>query len=780
MKRKKSIPSHFLMSGGLSRIIPAFICAIIYICGNVLAVPTTYASGVPGGNISDPVVRAVDIAKPAVVRIVAKVTGRLTVDFPTNTGTILTVTFPQTGGRYEAQYTGSGAFISAHGDILTADHLVEPPPDLLYETAAQDIANFVNAHSNQPITPAEVLTQLSNGLWKSQAQYNTPTMRVYLSTDFTGPTNNAPTLVDMPPGTYADADSIRKTRDFEHGDTAIIHVNMPDTPSIKLGDSTNVEPQDQLTMLGFPGNGDILIQNARTLTDAASPSSGFLTVSLNKVYVSALKQTPDGAPLIQVGGNVEHGDSGGPVLDNNGNVIGVASFIGSDAPSGTGFLQASSTAQQMVNELHLDTQPGKFESAWSQAFTEYSSTEAGHWHLAQQQMQKLQANYPKFHAIQSFLNYATTQASKETTTSTSPSPSTNLSLVIGIALFALMAIFLVVFLARRKKGPQVALATQSAPYQSLYGSAREIEPTSPSASMVPVDLKDAASQDSSPIPASQLSQPLAMQSPPPMPQAATPVASYPANQLSQPLAMQSPPPMPQAATPVASYNASPSGPAPVVPSQPLMNLEAQQLGYGSASIYEQQVPYGQQPYNTAPQPRPVQATPYPPYSSQQYVPYPQAPVPPWPSAPTNMPLPRARGPYTPQNPAQQGAPMQYGQQLPNYGMPYSQAPQGYGVMPASAQPQPAQPTQSSQPFSEPIPAQPQRASAPLIPYALSGSEEQTVKVDQWSRSALGKIAKPTEGTENRASSMPFPPKDETQLSPPLSEGDAPTELGEKQ
>jgi S1-C subfamily serine protease len=748
MKRKKSMPNHLLMSRGLSRIILAFVCAIIYICGNVLAVPTTYASGVPGGNISDPVVRAVDIAKPAVVRILAKVSGRLTVDFPTTTGTILSVTFPQNGRPYEAQYTGSGAFISAHGDVLTANHLVQPPPDLLYERAAPDIADFVNAHSNQPITPADAFAQLSNGFWKSQAEYNTPTMRVYLGTDFTGQVKNTTTLADMPQGTYADADGILKTRDFEHGDTAIIHVNMPDTPSIKLGDSTNVEPQDQLTMIGFPGNGDILMQNARTLTDAANPSTGFLTASLNKVYVSALKQSTNGAPLIQVGGNVEHGDSGGPVLDNNGDIIGVASFVGSDTPSGTGFLQASSTAQQMVNELHLNTQPGKFESAWSQAFAAYSSTDAGHWHLAQQQMQKLQADYPNFRAIQPFLDYATTQASKETATSTNPF--TNLSLAIGIALMALVLIFLVLFLVRRKRGPQVALATQSALYQSPHGSLPEIEPISPSGGMVPIDLRDGASQDSSTIPDSQF---------------------------SQPRAMQSPPPMPQTPTPVASYNASQSGPVPVGPDQPPLNPWSQQIGYASAPVYGQQVPYGQQPYNTAPQPRPVQAPSNAPYSPQQYASYPQAPVPPWPPVPANTPLPRARGPYIPQNPAQQGAPVQYGQQLPNYGMPYSQAPQGYGAMSASSQPLPPQPAQLSQQSSVPIPAQPQQAFAPLAPYASSASEEPTVRADQWSRLASGRIAKPTEGTENVAS-MPALPKDETQLATTLSEEDTPTGLGE--
>src|SRR5262245_9264070 len=56
-------------------------------------VPAAYADGMPGGNVSDPVVRAVDIAKPAVVRIITFLTGQLTVHFSATQN----VTFPQGG-----------------------------------------------------------------------------------------------------------------------------------------------------------------------------------------------------------------------------------------------------------------------------------------------------------------------------------------------------------------------------------------------------------------------------------------------------------------------------------------------------------------------------------------------------------------------------------------------------------------------------------------------------------------------------------------------------------
>src|SRR6185312_2747237 len=146
--------------------------------------------------------------------------------------------------------------------------------------------------------------------------YNQPTSEAYLSTDYTGPLN-AIRLSDMLTGTHASIDNIEQESNFDQKDVAIVHINMDDTPSIPLADSSNIEQQDELTIIGFPGNGDVSQKNDPTQ---------FLTSSINKIFVSALKQTDSGAPVIQVGGNIEHGDSGGPALDSHGNLVGVVSF----------------------------------------------------------------------------------------------------------------------------------------------------------------------------------------------------------------------------------------------------------------------------------------------------------------------------------------------------------------------------------------------------------------------------------------------------------------------
>src|SRR5438132_9166623 len=136
--------------------------------------PKAYADGIPGGNVSDPVVRAVDIAKPGVVRIITMLNGQLTVHFasPTNRD----VTFPQSNSGYQIALSGSGTFITATGEILTADHVVTPPKQdldqFLQQQAAQDVATFLDQvlKANPPVSADQVTAQLASGQLRSTTQ----------------------------------------------------------------------------------------------------------------------------------------------------------------------------------------------------------------------------------------------------------------------------------------------------------------------------------------------------------------------------------------------------------------------------------------------------------------------------------------------------------------------------------------------------------------------------------------------------------------------------------
>src|SRR5579863_9732099 len=175
----------------LLRAIVALGITFFSIIGFISITPTAHASGNPGGNIADPVVRAVDSARPAVVRIFTTISVRVVVHFSSKQS----AAFPQNGGSYTLVESGTGTFISAHGDILTADHVVNPPRNddqvlqYFYILAAPDIATYINKHfpSNSPLTQDDVAQELNGGQLPSDLRYGKNQSVVYLSTDYTGP-----------------------------------------------------------------------------------------------------------------------------------------------------------------------------------------------------------------------------------------------------------------------------------------------------------------------------------------------------------------------------------------------------------------------------------------------------------------------------------------------------------------------------------------------------------------------------------------------------------------
>jgi hypothetical protein len=378
----------------------------------------------PGGNVSDPAVKNVDMAQPTVVRIITGLVGHLDVHF-SSTNNIM---FPQANSDiYQVSLSGTGTFIDSQGDILTADHVVNPPENSdmtsqLYQMAAPDIAAYMNSNATNggsQVTQQQVVQQLTSGQLKSTATYDTPRSTVYLSTAYTGLTK-ATSTQNLPPGVAVNVDQIKKQSPVNQEDTAIIHVPLTDTLSVPLGNSANVQEQDKLTIIGFPGNADV----------SQTPDS-LLTSSVNQIYVSSSKKTSStGAPLIQVTGNVEHGDSGGPALDSQGKIVGIVSFgvLSQSGPSSTSFLQASSSAQSMLQNLKINTTPGSQQKLWTQALNDYASIAPGHWHKAQQDFAQLQKSYPNFKAIQPYYAYAQSQAKNEATipgAQATPTPTSN-------------------------------------------------------------------------------------------------------------------------------------------------------------------------------------------------------------------------------------------------------------------------------------------------------------------------------------------------------------------
>ena len=117
----------------------------------------------------------------------------------------------------------------------------------------------------------------------------------------------------------ASASNIRvapQTRGGEfQDDLAVITLDAGQTPALSAGSSENLQETDEVYAVGFP-------LGVQTLTiDGDLPSA-----SVKATRVERLQKRADGAvSVIQLGGSVTHGNSGGPVVNNRGEVVGVIS-----------------------------------------------------------------------------------------------------------------------------------------------------------------------------------------------------------------------------------------------------------------------------------------------------------------------------------------------------------------------------------------------------------------------------------------------------------------------
>lgn len=131
----------------------------------------------------------------------------------------------------------------------------------------------------------------------------------------------------------------------EGKDVAVIKVEGENFPTIAIGNSKNVQLQDNVWVFGFPGAGDSVNLEQASI---AIPSITSGTVSATE------KKSEQGSPIIQIDAATTHGNSGGPVVNEKAEVIGILTFRGNlvndQEVQGFNFVVPTSTIQEYIKQ----------------------------------------------------------------------------------------------------------------------------------------------------------------------------------------------------------------------------------------------------------------------------------------------------------------------------------------------------------------------------------------------------------------------------------------------
>jgi serine protease Do len=276
-------------------------------------------------------------AKPAVALVVAEVGGTVTVRC--SPGAPPTQVTPP-----PLRDTGTGWFVSPQGWLVTNAHLVSPPhraPDRLRERAAQAIrdvcpGNPTGASAN-PSIEASVSVLLPNGfkLPATVVKYSPPVARQEMSGQ----------------------------------DLALLRLEASDMPTLRLGDSAALQIGDKLHIVGFPG-----VVLGHELLNATAK----MEASITSGAVSGFKQDRANQPVIQTDAPAAWGDSGGPALNEAGDVVGVLTFVSFAADTdgtlvqGFNFIIPSAAVTKFLERTPVPrSEESRFNDAWHTGLRHY-------------------------------------------------------------------------------------------------------------------------------------------------------------------------------------------------------------------------------------------------------------------------------------------------------------------------------------------------------------------------------------------------------------------------
>lgn len=296
----------------------------------------TLATAQPGLSLQEALLRA----KPAVALVIAEVGGSVAVRC--GSGTETSVTPPP------IRETGTGWFVAPSGWLITNGHVISPahrPSDRLAreltQRAVEQTCGAAPGTGRAKLEPS-ISVLLGNGvrLPASVAKYTPPAAGEAMSGQ----------------------------------DLALLKVDAADMPVLALADSTQARIGDRMHVIGFP---DVVLSHE--LLNASAK----MEASVTSGAISGFKQDRANQPVIQTDAAAAGGNSGGPAVNDVGEVIGVLTFVtvssttGGDIVQGFNFVIPSAAVAKFLEGTPAPRgESSRFNVVWYAALRDHFSGNA--------------------------------------------------------------------------------------------------------------------------------------------------------------------------------------------------------------------------------------------------------------------------------------------------------------------------------------------------------------------------------------------------------------------
>jgi S1-C subfamily serine protease len=362
-------------------------------------------------------------SKPAVVRIIDGAAGQIFFQPPGYTGQSYQVS---------AVSLGSGFFISSNGYIATNAHVVSSTKDgeekqkqaLFYQMVVQIARQLGKDPRSLDVNFIDRYSTL-----QSFNRYHHVIIPDGSSYPFEIKQYGAPT------GEGAD----------QGKDVAIVKIEVKNAPILKIADSDTVKLQDHVTVIGYPGAAD-------TFQSGLLDSKSALQATINDGKISARKTSSSGAPILQTSTPATHGNSGGPVLNDSNEVIGLLTFRGDTVNgqevSGFSFVVASNTVTEYVKSAGASNELGPTDNLYREGLESYWKE---YYSDAIPKFEQVKRLFPQHSEVDGLLQSSQQAKSAGRDKSGFPFWIVAIVLVVLLLIGAIIIIALIVFLVSRRK-----------------------------------------------------------------------------------------------------------------------------------------------------------------------------------------------------------------------------------------------------------------------------------------------------------------------------------------
>jgi S1-C subfamily serine protease len=234
-------------------------------------------------------------------------------------------------------------------------------------------------------------------------------------------------------------------------DVAILKINANNLPTVQLGDDTAVKDGEQAIALGYPG--------VATFNPLIKKSEENIKPSLTVGSISGRKTMQGGWEVLQTDTAITHGNSGGPLFNNKGEVIGITTFGSVQQNATTGateevqgfnFAIPSTVIKQFLSESNITPTEGQLMKTYREGVDLFFDE---HYSAAKEKFKQVSDSNAAFPYVTDQISVCTAKINDGLDKSTFPIPMWLIIILVIIVLGVAGAVIFYVLKGNKAKKP---------------------------------------------------------------------------------------------------------------------------------------------------------------------------------------------------------------------------------------------------------------------------------------------------------------------------------------